>query len=70
MNEFWSRTCDIIIENEKKGVLADAGELLATADAYRIVIERMIYARYGSVGLISLNELEALTEQIHLHWKK
>jgi len=70
VNEFWSRTCDIIIENEKKGVLADAGELLATADAYRIVIERMIYARYGSVGLISLHELEALTEQIHLHWKK
>ena len=70
VNRFWLEICDQVLENEAMGRNTDAGDLMSLTDNYRRVMERLISAPYGSLDLISLSEVQALTEQIHLHWKK
>lgn len=70
VNRFWLEICDQVLENEAMGRNTDAGDLMSLTDNYRRVMERLISAPYGSLDLISLPEVQALTEQIHLHWKK
>jgi len=70
VNRFWLEICDQVLENEALGRNTDAGDLMSLTDNYRRVMERLISAPYGSLDLISLPEVQALTEQIHLHWKK
>ncbi len=70
VNRFWLEICDQVLENEALGRNTDAGDLMSLTDNYRRVMERLISAPYGSLDLISLSEVQALTEQIHLHWKK
>ncbi len=70
VNRFWLEICDQVLENEALGRNTDAGDLMSLTDNYRRVLERLISAPYGSLDLISLPEVQALTEQIHLHWKK
>ena len=70
VNRFWLAICDQVLENEAMGRNTDAGDLMSLTDNYRRVMERLISAPYGSLDLISLPEVQALTEQIHLHWKK
>lgn len=70
VNRFWLEICDQVLENEALGRNTDAGDLMSLTDNYRRVMERLISAPYGSLDLISLPEVQALTEQIHLHWKQ
>ena len=70
VNRFWLEICDQVLENEALGRNTDAGDLMSLTDNYRRAMERLISAPYGSLDLISLSEVQALTEQIHLHWKK
>ena len=70
VNRFWLEICDQVIENEALGRNTDPGELMRVTENYRRAAERLISAPYGSLDLISLPEVQALTEQIHLHWKK
>ena len=70
VNRFWLEICDQVLENEAMGRNTDAGDLMSLTDNYRRVMERLLSAPYGSLDLISLPEVQALTEQIHLHWKK
>ena len=70
VNRFWLEICDQVLENEALGRNTDAGDLMSLTDNYRRVMERLISAPYGSLDLISLPEVQALTQQIHLHWKK
>lgn len=70
VNRFWLEICDQVLENEALGRNTDAGDLMSLTDKYRRVMERLISAPYGSLDLISLPEVQALTEQIHLHWKQ
>lgn len=70
VNRFWLEICDQVLENEALGRNTDAGDLMSLTDNYRRVMVRLISAPYGSLDLISLPEVQALTEQIHLHWKQ
>ena len=70
VNRFWLEICDQVLENEALGRNTDAGDLMSLTDNYRRVMERLLSAPYGSLDLISLPEVQALTEQIHLHWKQ
>lgn len=70
VNRFWLEIGDQVLENEALGRNTDAGDLMSLTDNYRRVMERLISAPYGSLDLISLPEVQALTEQIHLHWKQ
>ena len=68
VNSLWLKICDIIVTHEKYGENTDTSELLAIITQYRLALERLLCAPYGSMELIRLTELIALTEQIHLHW--
>ncbi len=70
INHLWMKLCDMILENESAGSVTDPAELLAVAGEYRLAIERMIFAPFGSVVLIRLPDLLSVTDQIHLHWRK
>ena len=70
VNNLWLKLCDMIILCEKNGNIADPGEMMNLIRQYRISVERLLGAPYGSLKLISLPELQFLTEQIHLHWKR
>ena len=69
VNRFWLGICDTVLENEAAGRNTDPGDLMGVTDGYRIAAERLISAPFGSLDLISLPEVQAMTEQIHLHWK-
>jgi len=69
VNHLWMKICEIIIEYETAGSVTDPADLLTVIGEYRLSIERMLCAPYGSIDLIRLPELQSLTEQIHLHWK-
>ena len=70
VNHFWLEICDQVLQNEALGRNTDPGDLMKMTDNYRRAMERLISAPYGSLDLISLPEVQTLTEQIHLHWKK
>ena len=69
INRFWTEICDRILENEKKGNMTDPSDLMNTTENYRTSAERLLSAPFGSLNIIQLPELQALSEQIHLHWK-
>ncbi len=68
-NDVWCRSCEIILENERKGSAADSSRLLEVLGPYRTAIERILSAPFGSIELLNLTELNFLAEQIHVHWK-
>lgn len=68
MNHFWCGLCDRIIEAAETG--DDAPDFTRLIDQYRIAIERIISAPYGSLNLIELPDLLLLSTQIRIHWKK
>ena len=70
VNDYWMKICDMILEKEEIGQIADPTDLLYVTDFYRETLERILFAPYGSIHLTNIPELQALTGQIHLHWKK
>ena len=69
-NSLWCEICDMIILSEKQGEICDPSELLRMADAYRSSVERILSAPFGSIRLVSIQDIKNLSEQIHAHWKK
>ena len=70
VNRLWMKICDMILENEAAGSVTDPAALMAVTGRYRLAVERLLCAPFGSVDLIRLPGLLSVTEQIHLHWKK
>ena len=70
VNHLWMKICDLILKCETAGSSPDPAELLAVTCRYRLAVERILCAPFGSVDLIRLPEILSVTEQIHLHWKK
>jgi len=69
VNDLWCRICDHLLAAEDKGKPAAPGEMLEVIENYRIAVEKLLSAPYGSLELMNLTELKLLTDQIHLHWK-
>lgn len=69
INHFWLEICDLILQNEKAGNKTDPADLYLIADQYRILLERILSAPFGSIDLIRLADLQLVVEQIHRHWK-
>ena len=59
----------MIVRDAETGSRSEASELMAVISQYRLALERMLSAPFGSIELIRLPELKVLTEQIHQHWK-
>ncbi len=70
INRLWFEISDLVISNESAGIKTEPADLLQLADQYRMVLERILSAPYGSIDLVQLTDLQAVIEQIHIHWKK
>ncbi len=68
-NDVWCDACDAFLEAERAGVAADPSRLMEILAPYRMAIERVLSAPFGSIVLLELQELQFLAEQIHVHWK-
>ena len=64
-NDLWSRISESILSAEHHQAVLDLGEALRLIEQYRITIEKMLLAPFGSITLISLSELKGLADQIH-----
>ena len=70
VNGLWRGLCDRILLNERQaGGPADPSELLSLIDQARASLEKMLSLPFGSLDLVSLQEIRALSEQIHVRWK-
>ena len=67
VHHYWLSVCDLILSDHRGGVRTDPSELLSMTEQYRTALERILFAPYGSVMLLSLPELINLIDQIHLH---
>ena len=70
VNDVWCEACDTILSVEREGTMADAGRLLTILEPYRVSLERILYAPFGSIELLKLQDLKLLSDQIHVHWKR
>lgn len=70
VNQLWLDISDLVILNESSRTSTQAADLLQMTEQYRIILERILSAPYGSIDLIQLSELQGMVEQIHNHWKK
>ena len=70
IHHLWLEICDLVISNESTGTKTDPADLLQLVDQYRIILERILSAPYGSIDLVQLTDLQGMIEQIHIHWKK
>lgn len=67
MNHLWCDLCDTIIRATAAG--EDMPDLARIIHQYRIIIERILSAPYGSMDLVSMQDLMLLSAQIRTHWK-
>ncbi len=65
VNDLWSAVSGHVIRAESEGRMADMGDLLSMIDPYREAIESILTAPFGSMTLISLQELQRLVSEIH-----
>lgn len=70
VNHLWMKICELILENEASEAATDPADLLAVVAQYRLAVERLLSAPYGSITIVSLTDVTFILEQIHLHWKK
>ncbi len=70
INRYWIEICDRVLENEKNGRNTEPQDLMTVTENYRTAIERILSAPYGTMDIVSLSDLQTVTDQIHLHWKK
>lgn len=69
MNDLWAEISRVMIQSEKETAhAASLGQLLSLVDPYRAGLENMLTAPYGSLNLISLEELNQVVNQIHNWW--
>ena len=69
VNSLWLQICDMIIVNEEKHSSPDITDIMNLISQYRIALERLLSAPYGSLDLISIPILHSVIDQIHQHWK-
>lgn len=67
MNHLWCDLCDTIIRATAAG--EDMPDLARIIHQYRIITERILSAPYGSMDLVSMQDLMLLSAQIRTHWK-
>ena len=67
MNHLWCDLCDTIIRATAAG--EDMPDLARIIHQYRIITERILSAPYGSMDLVSIQDLMLLSAQIRTHWK-
>jgi len=67
IHHYWMAVCDLILADHKSGNRTDPSELLTMTEQYRSALERILFAPFGSITLLSLPDLINLTDQIHLH---
>lgn len=67
MNHLWCDLCDILIRAAAAG--EDMPDLARIIHQYRIITERILSAPYGSMDLVSMQDLTLLSAQIRTHWK-
>ena len=67
MNHLWCDLCDTIIRATTAG--EDTPDLARIIHQYRIITERILSAPYGSMDLVSIQDLLLLSAQIRTHWK-
>ena len=67
MNHLWCDLCDTIIRATAAG--EDTPDLARIIHQYRIITERILSAPYGSMDLVSIQDLMLLSAQIRTHWK-
>lgn len=70
INDLWCEICNLILFSETSGKMTDSGELLGSVEQYRLCIERLLSAPYGSIILLDMTDLNKLIEQVHLHWER
>ena len=70
VNRLWVRICMKMIENERQGTESDVSEFLRITSRYRLTAEQTAGLPYGSLELINIPMLKALSEQIHNHWNQ
>ena len=68
-NRLWTEICNKIIMHETNHTDHDLSEYLRMIQCSRTCIERFLCLPFGSVEMISLQELRFLIEQIHNHWE-
>ena len=68
LNELWYQISLLIVRNEKAGGKTDFSELLNMISSYRVTLERLLSAPFGSIRLLVLEDMKNLAEQIHYHW--
>ena len=68
INEMWCGLCEMIIRAVEEG--KEMPDMSATIQHYRLSVERLLSAPYGSISLVSIPELMMLAQQVRLHWKK
>jgi len=69
-NNLWCRLCEMILINEQReGTPIDPPEFLALINQARASLEKILSLPFGSLELVSLQEIRSLSEQIHLRWK-
>ena len=69
VNDLWAQISEAMILAEKQTrepVLP--GTLLALVEPYRLTLENLICAPYGSIELLNLEELTQVTREIHDWW--
>ena len=69
LNRLWIRICEMIVQNENKGLETDPGDVLHLTEQYRRAMEEILSAPYGSLTLIDLPSVKTLIDRIHAHWK-
>jgi len=70
MNGLWCGLCDLLLLNERQaGAPLDPSDCLSLIDQVRASLEKMLSLPFGSLDLVSLQEIRSLSEQIHLRWK-
>ena len=67
VNQLWIRIYDKILEYKKNNQFTEPSELLHITDQYRIAIEKVLSAPFGSVELINFPILRSIIDQIHAH---
>ncbi len=69
-NDLWGRISESILAAEHHDTTLDLGEALQLIEQYRITMEKILLAPFGSISLISLPELRGLADQIHRQLEK
>ena len=67
VNELWYQVCLQILRDEKGDQKIEYNDLLNMVTFYRISLERVLSAPYGTIRLLDLDDLKNLAEQIQYH---